>query len=225
MTTMGEKITALVATSQKQDGESRIVYLEAKGAYAKGFLAVHKITEKMSEAHTGKWRITHTATGYLVRVYDDRKMALIVRDALVDSDIDWEFINAKAITREVAEQVKEIEETVLNAQPLEDAIDQTEDERIAELEEEGMTHSDAQAVYDAGDKGVIGTPSTELPDPTSIEDEDATNPYPDGIPDPENIVERENAGEFEDDDILDPEEDDFEGFEDILDGLEDTDEI
>ncbi len=122
MKSKGTKINTLCATSVQEDGQSRIVFVEVPG-YAKGFLSVHKVTEKLSPDHVGEFRITHTATGYQVRRYDSEELAYAVRDAILAAGIDWEFTDPrKGITKEVADKVKKVEEEVKNAQPLEDAI-------------------------------------------------------------------------------------------------------
>lgn len=177
--TKEQTATVLAATQINEDGNSRTVYREIKKAKAKRFLAVHPITEELSSSNVGWFRITHTPTGYMVGKYEREDVAIAIRNALVASEIDWEFTDPKDITRDIANRVKQIRDDVLTFMS-DDASEgevevASEEERIAELEDEGLTTSDAQAAAEA-------------------------EQMPTTIPDPENIVERENAGEFEDDD-------------------------
>ena len=108
-----QKVTVLAATQANDNGSTRTVYREVKGALAVGFLAVHPITEELSTSNAGMFRITHTPTGYAVGKYDEKDTAIQVRNALAKSEVDWEFTDPASINREVVRSVKDISNGVL----------------------------------------------------------------------------------------------------------------
>lgn len=131
---LGDKAIVMVAATEGFEDEQgnkgvRTTFVEAEGALVKGYLAVHKRGDwdEIKRARPGDvklgnvkpWRITHTATGFKVRDYGARKEALAVRDALVDSEIDWEFVTVEGnVTREMADAVIRIEREVLNPEEI-----------------------------------------------------------------------------------------------------------